>query len=496
MAGASFATNPLLWVHFRLAGGLRNAITLGVGYALIAGVVAVFTFGGDLGVKPAAIATAWLLVMSMLQSGILVLAGAGSIRRAIQQDFATGMMDSHRLTPISGPSAIFGYIIGPNIGPLLLLGMNTLFGLPLCAVSGYPVHEWLTGILVTLVFAGMVWCATAVVAMVTQGYGGVVALVGISTLMAGWLVVPIVPGLAALVFGVVAATFSMLPGSGGILSLDLLPITATILAQVVVAATCFWAAARKYRRPDRRAFSAWLAFALLAEFALVGGLGIAVWKARPQPLRDVPSAHISTQIIATLTVLAVLAMLPISAMVQAHVAWQRRHRLEPGRPGRRPPFPLLGVLLAALFIVGAVAVFVEGAVVHRITLAAWRLTDGPGHLREWLLSFVVLAVGLMPPALLLRPSYRRNASGAVIVGLWFLLTWLLPPLLDLILNVSLAPTGDATVTWLTGISPIGALVLVWYRLPISLVPGLVVQGAPIAGLAAMIKHRRLSPRKQ
>jgi len=495
MAGASFATNPLLWVHFRLAGGLRNAITLGVGYALIAGVVAVFTFGGDLGVKPV-IATAWLLVMSMLQSGILVLAGAGSIRRAIQQDFATGMMDSHRLTPISGPSAIFGYLIGPNIGPLLLLGMNTLFGLPLCAVSGYPVHEWLTGILVTLVFAGMVWCATAVVAMVTQGYGGVVALVGISTLMAGWLVVPIVPGLAALVFGVVAATFSMLPGSGGILSLDLLPITATILAQVVVAATCFWAAARKYRRPDRRAFSVWLAFALLAEFALVGGLGIAVWKARPQALRNIPSAHISTQIIATLTVLAVLAMLPISAMVQAHVAWQRRHRLEPGRPGRRPPFPLLGVLLAALFIVGAVAVFVEGAVVHRITLAAWRLTDGPGHLREWLLSFVVLAVGLMPPALLLRPSYRRNASGAVIVGLWFLLTWLLPPLLDLILNVSLAPTGDATVTWLTGISPIGALVLVWYRLPISLVPGLVVQGAPIAGLAAMIKHRRLSPRKQ
>jgi hypothetical protein len=474
MAGANFGVNPLLWAHFRVQGGWRNALTLTVGYCLIAGVIAAFTFQGKLDIKPRAVATVWLVVLSLLQSGLLVLMGTGGVRRAIQQDFTTGMMDSHRLTPVSGPSAVFGYIVGPNVALLILVAANTLIGLPLCATSGYPAKEWLLGIVVVLVFAALLWSLSAVGAMATHGSANVALFLAIASVMGGWIVVAIVPGVGALIFGVVGATLGMLPGASATLSPNITFTSGTIAAQIVIAATFFWAAARKYRRPDQRAFPVWLGVALLAEFATVGGLGILVWAARPRSLLDVPSAEVPTQIVATLTALALVALLPISAMVHRRVTWERRHKLEPHRAGARPSTPLLGIVGMVLLIVILVGLPSESAMAGRTSSGQWRPVAERTHMQEWILSFAVLTAALIPPGLLLWPLYRRKASGAAFVGLWLVVVWLLPPLIDLMVNVAMSPQADANITWLTGCSPVGALALIWRLRDIALVPGLVV----------------------
>lgn len=53
-----------------------------------------------------------LLILLGIQSVLLLIAGAGWVRRAVQRDFSSNMIDSHRLTPMTGWTAVFGYIIG------------------------------------------------------------------------------------------------------------------------------------------------------------------------------------------------------------------------------------------------------------------------------------------------------------------------------------------------------------------------------------------------
>ncbi len=496
MIAGAFSINPLLWVQFRLAGGWRTALTFAIGYGALAGAIALVTFLGDLGMNAMSVAYGWLVVLTMLQTGLLVLIGTAAVRRAILNDFTSGMMDSHRLTPISGPSAMFGYLIGPNLGLLVIIGLNAIIGLPLCAVGGYSPQDWLVGIVIELAFAWTLWSLAAVAAMATRGTANVVAYLGIGAFIGGWLVVTIVPGLGVLGLGVTAVFLSFLPGGGRLVSLDLAEVAAIMAGQMILAATFFWAGARKYHRPERRAFSIPAAMALLLECAVLGGAGIVLWRLYYTLVRELPRTEVCTQVIATLTALALLALLPVSAAVHARTTWERRRRLEPQRAGRRPVSPILWAIACAGVIVIIVAAFTEMlANIDVSTLSAYGrgrriprswMTFAPTPRHAWWISFAILAVGLIGPALVLWPPYRRKASGAVIVAAWLVLVWVVPPLADLVINTQFVQEPDMRVTWLTGCSPIGALVLLWRVPGVSLIPGLAVQAALTLPLCYLI----------
>ncbi|MBN1490363.1 MAG: hypothetical protein JXA69_10625, partial [Phycisphaerae bacterium] len=210
-----------------------------------------------------------------------------------------------------------------------------------------------------------------------------------------------------------------------------------------------------------------------------------LWSRRPRALNEFPSPDVFTQIVATLAVLSLLAMLAIAAAVHAHVRWERARRWDPARAGRRPLPPLAWTVVTVSLLVGAL--WVMGA-------PAWPWVAVPYGVvwPRWLASFGALTLGLIPPMLLLKPLYRRNAVGGPIVGLWLLLVWLVPMLVDLIVNVAMVPEEQARVTWLFGCSPLGALILIWKIESVSFLPGLAFAGA-LALLVAILTRPRTRP---
>ncbi|MBN1491344.1 MAG: hypothetical protein JXA69_15630, partial [Phycisphaerae bacterium] len=295
--------SPVLWVQFRLSGGWRNALLVLCGYGVLLAVLAVFTFHGPIKVSSKTVASGWLITMNMIQTGLLVLVGTGAVRRAILQDFTTGLFDSHRLTPMTGPAAVLGYMIGPNVGPLMFLGINAAAGLVLCPMCGHPIPEWLLGIGFELMFALLLWAFAAVSALGTQGSAKLVVLILFLAAVGGWAIIVLVPGIGLLALGVLAAMLNLMPGIAGTMMPGTSLATLTLAAQGVLGAILFWAAVRKYRRPDLRAFPIWLALALVGSQAVMGGVGIHLWSRRPRALNEFPSPDVFTQIVATLAVL-------------------------------------------------------------------------------------------------------------------------------------------------------------------------------------------------
>lgn len=476
MNGATTLVNPVLWVQHRLAGGWKNTISLTLAYCVLIAVVAMFVFRADIPVPQSVVAKGFLTVMALLQGSVLILLGTGAARRVILRDFTTGMFDSHRLTPISGPSAMLGYIIGPNLTPLALAAANTLIGLGFCAISGHPRQDWLVGCGLQVVFALLLWTFSATAALGTKGKANLAPLLAILSLIGGWYVVLAVPGLSLLVYG---GAVGILDVIGFKTNLGLSGGIALALPQFVVMGTVFWAGARKYRRPDGRAFPAWLGFLLLAEAAALGALGILVMPSQPA-MRQFHLPDLPTQICFTFLVLTILAMLPVSAMAASAAGFKRRMTFEPGASQRRPMPPMLAPFLATFIISCAMALVLDSAqhVAQTHIEKAWYRVA---------MTAVELLAGLASFTLVMNRAYRRRPTAAVVGGLWFALVCIAPPLIDSIFNIAMSADVNASVTALTACSPGGAVICLWLDVKIPLRPGLIANAVLI--LALLILNR-------
>jgi hypothetical protein len=456
MAGNFGLDNAIGWAHLQLRGGWKNiAVTTGLS-ALGIGILILVTL--QLGRVPVGlILGGWTSALMALEAALLVLLGCNTIGTAVKTDLA-GIIESHRLMPVSPAAAILGYLFGPTTqamglaGALLVIGTVTAFGAQL------PVAHWLMPHAILFLFAVFAWTL-----VVFAGFGsrhgskllwGVVIGGGVMAKGALWAALP---GLSVLMSPLIGHTiFNMRANSAEITW----PLLASIAAQGYIGTICFLGAARKYRRSDVPALSPLLGLLLLAGWMVISVLGIRQWEDFASDIwRNV---HLSRelQFLCSLLAALLLAMAPVASAAWGHDQW-RRHRStdDPALRGHTFP-PLLAVLLATGLVV---------------VVACAAPEPGMSWTQACIRTGVAVGAFLTQVSFLLRMIYRVRGRPLVSVGLWAAITCLGPFIID---SVRYGMSSDPDSQWMGTISmcsPLGALIGVWDKQPIGTTFGLVAQ---------------------
>ncbi|RMF81862.1 MAG: hypothetical protein D6744_06710 [Planctomycetota bacterium] len=285
--------NPIVWVQTRLAGGPRTLAYLALGYV---GVLIVFTSITYSLIDKSAVGradTIWLMIVSGAQALFLLLLAPSSIHRAVQRDFQTGMIESHRITPMSSLRVMLGYLVGPAASPLVLFGVGLLAGGYFSTRnivnlnSGAPltasllVGGWATSQGLLLILAAMLCGISVLSAIAVQGGKfNIMGLIVAAGFLGGWSVVIAVPG-AALLSGVMGGSVLLSTiFKGSAIAAGPAVLTAALL-QAAFTVLFLFAAARKFRAPDRALFPLDLSFVLLAMWGVTLVLGMALQTPSP-----------------------------------------------------------------------------------------------------------------------------------------------------------------------------------------------------------------------
>jgi hypothetical protein len=132
------------------------------------------------------------------------------------------------------------------------------------------------------------------------------------------------------------------------------------------------------------------------------------------------------------------------------------------RDRRWAPFsPLVAMLSAAIVSVFAIVMRNDGEHTPQYSM---------------MITAAVLVAFMVGLCFLLRIIYRFTPRGWPIAFTWVLLTWILPYLADVgHWMLEQDSTDDMTLSWITGLSPGGALILTWGRSEADAMPGAIVQ---------------------
>jgi hypothetical protein len=111
--GAIF-DNPISSAQMRLRGGWKTLLINSSIYALIVAVaMALWSQVDPKHLRDAA--QGWTILLMLVQVVLVVLFSIVRITGAVRQDNTTGIMESHRLMPITGLTACLGFLVGPSI---------------------------------------------------------------------------------------------------------------------------------------------------------------------------------------------------------------------------------------------------------------------------------------------------------------------------------------------------------------------------------------------
>lgn len=479
--------NPLGWVQHALLGGWRRSwvvavVYLCLGMGILLFVTRVVPVGGGRGATPKQFGGIALLILLGIQSVLLLIAGAGWVRRAVQRDFSSNMIDSHRLTPMTGWTAVFGYIIGPNLTFAPITLVNLFFAVGFSIWGGYPWWTWLVGLCIIACAAGAVASLSLLMALCSKGSANVVGLVVMGAVFGGGAIMFLVPGLGLLVGSF--SIMNMFRAASAAITFDR-SLLVTIAGQLALTLIAGKAASRKYLRADVQAFSWPLGMVMYAFVLTYGGLGLRLW----EDLFSIRFAsesmlEIGPKWIATLTVVALFAMLPLSAVIQQRETWQRHHLYYPEGAGPAPtPFWCVLVSVAAVTVAGF------AITLGREFLPNLMVGESPALASRIGLTLIVLVAALLPITGILKVIYRVREKAVWFVAAWVVASWALLPAVDLIWAVySEESDGAPTLSWLTGCSPAGAWAMLWLRPDLPFAPGIVVQVA-LAVLMGMVMPR-------
>jgi hypothetical protein len=268
--------SPLTRAQFLLLGGWsRNAIIIGASLAIVA-VSAGVTYRA---VPPADhdnVHRFFLSATGIFQAVFLLLVAPNSIRRAVLRDFETGMIYSHRLTPLGGWRLVLGYMTGGGAQSGLLFATGILLGSVFAYWSGQIVQfgptyvwSWVYSQACLLTLALLVNSLALLSALGSRGKMNLLPIFLLGALFGGWFVIFLIPGLA-LLSGVMSVgvffQFLGVPGPGG---LDPRVTVWAVLFQVALSGVILAAASRKVRRPEGIAFTPLLSTLLLATWGLL-----------------------------------------------------------------------------------------------------------------------------------------------------------------------------------------------------------------------------------
>jgi hypothetical protein len=274
--------NPLFWLHLRLGSNRRNLVIVPAAFAVLVIGFASFSYymvePGDYG----AVASVWLGILSAAQAAFLLVVGPSAIRRAVLTDFQTGMIESHRLSPMSSLKIIAGYLTGPPAQATILYATSLVFGtyfagqyarsFSMAGMLGAAVGGWYVLQVSLLFVAFMVATLVLLGALATAGKTSFVAVVVVIGIFGGWAAVSFVPGLALLT-GILSGGVLLEFIQSGRFTGDSAVIVLAPMVQFALGATFIRAACRKIRAPEKSLFSIPLSLTLLIiwGFTLVGG---------------------------------------------------------------------------------------------------------------------------------------------------------------------------------------------------------------------------------
>lgn len=433
--------NAIAWVHFRLRGGWGNLFgTAGI----LAGVTLLVLFlmeenmrgGWDGGVT----------ALMGAQAVILVFLGSRQVSRAVSQDISTGIIDSHRLMPMSPWQAVGGYFAGSAVRPLVLAFVIFVIGLGSAARQFLPVGEFVLASGVLVCFSLMLWVICVYWGFHGgRGHGWLLLVVLLLVLRSASELVVILPGARLLLTPLLGSTvFSFRNGA-------LLPYYFIGgLAQAVICGLYFVAAARKYRRRDLPGFTPLMALALLAVWIVLNVVGIFHMDDLGGPMfgRGFPrDTDIELPLGIASSSSMLLALLPLSAAMRM--------------PSGRNQIPMeIATTIAAIFLVWALPAFVT--------------TDSRlGHPVQCLL---VVAFFLISTSFLMRLLNRRSLSKWLAIA-WLIATWVVLPLLS-----TTEPFEQSKS--IAFVSPPFTLWAIW-ALPAAPTGAIVVQGCLAAGMVGL-----------
>ncbi len=443
--------NPIAWAHFRIRGGLKNHFWSTAGYMLlivsVIGVTNRLAVGGTL-------LSGWTMALLGLQLAILGLYGSSVVGNAIRRDITAGLLESHRLMPVSSASAILGYLTGPTFQAICLVVANLLIGTVTGSIARVPMDHWYTGNAIIFTFVIFLWVCFAFASFVAKN--AFTALFGliIGGMSSAPMLLAILPALAVLLTPLSGQTIFSMLGGGRMLSPG---IGYGLAAQLVFGFIFYRGAMRRYRRDDIPALGSVLGLALLAAWFGTSAIGIRHYLEVSPGFGRMSNGDFGVQAIGSLISGMLIGIVPIAGSARVLSEWKRTNRAAGRALGGRPADPVLVALIASMMP-------------PLMVMAAQPRKDW--DLQDVARVAIIGTTFFFTTSYLLRIFYRRGQKAAVFMAVWFIITWLIPLGADALRhNLS---DGD-TRPFFSLISPIGALIDVWDAKPSNAVGGLVFQ---------------------
>lgn len=489
MSDIPIISNPLGWAQLQLVGGWRRFWMLAVLYG---GTILFFSIliyrGAQPGLSISAFASGAMTLIIFVQAGLFFLVGTNQIRRAVQRDYTTDMITSHRLTAMSGAAAVMGYLTGT----LAQVAAMTLMNWLACTVFAYLIgpgpSQSLYAPTMLFVLMGVLaitcWSLAVLVALCTRGKAAITGLLVVLGVASNLTITAALPGL----FLLLAIARVTMVTQAQTLPIDQNFVFISMVAQALLTVVFILAAARKYHRDDVQAFTLPLAYVLVAIWSLICATALRFFAPNEDVVIDFFSfaADSSIQWIVTLASLALIACVPITGAAKADARWARRRMKDPAYTQQQPRRPYETAIFTTL------VVFIIFIPVMGDAIAA-PFIDANGNLHAIhagyiFVSFLAAALTL---AGLFRYGYSLTPNGLMFGTLLIFLLWFMPIIADMMLEVLYERPWSDPKSLLYTSSPIGtwAASLRNQHAPVAL--GLAVQGA-LAVFALMLARRARS----
>ncbi|MGD8450255.1 MAG: hypothetical protein PVJ57_00425 [Phycisphaerae bacterium] len=475
------SANPLFWVHFRLTGAWRNNVAIAIAYGVLVLLGSAMLYQLGSASDAGGISSACLGFVTLLQGLFLLLIAPSGIRKAVLRDYQTGMIESHRLSPMSGVKIVAGYLTGPPVQSFWLFGMGLLLGAFFVArvASGMNMPRlgsmlfigWYSLQACLICTAFMVGSLALLLALGSAGKTNIVGVAIIVGIFGGYFAVAFVPGLA-LISGVIGGgTLVRALFGGGVPTAmpgNAAEIAMTIAGQVAFGLVFAWAACRKVRAPERPMFGVGLGLLLAALWSATAVAGMNALSARHWLIVNYDLDNLAAvQLVMSTSICLIVALFPL---VGAAAEQFRRDRGaafgEPAGGLLDGTQRLIPVVLALLVVLTLAAMYerMDPALVLRDVTSRGRpvleLAFG-----RWDLRLAMLLALLASFWVDYNVVYFAVARGMKLFR-WLLLSLLvfkvLPLVLDLVLAFSIEHSGEECKfvdLWFAGYSPIGTLVL-------------------------------------
>lgn len=438
--------NAIGWVQFRISGSLK---TLGGALALYTLAIVVFLalqFRFSYNIRRDA--STWSSILLYLQMAAMILFGSFRVIGGIRNDVKLGMMESHRMMPITGVHAVIGYLSTPAIQLAGFTLVNLALGAILAMQAGLPVENLFFSHGLIWAMALVLWLIVALGALVIKQASLLISVIVLMAFLSQGMIVVLFPSVLVLSTPLI---------DDGVLSLTRIHginrgQSLALLLQLLVGLQFFFAAARKYQYAERPAFDGLRGLMLL--FTWVGLYLIAMLDKGDFKLPEMfrwfsRDDFIPTHLVSTLLAGFLIALVPIASAARRAAAGTWRgispwalltltviiSSLPVLGVLYDPPHSTNGVRITQTLLLGAVGMTIQVASAYVITLYCM-LRFMPGN----------------------RPILKLN-----LVVLWLALTWLGPLIIELIYQALLLSKGgnNGGPSPLMGLGALGSLVEIW-----------------------------------